>query len=299
MLPEEYTAKDEEVVVASLDFARVINQNGLGEDGVVEVLQRADVVVELMKVFMFMVRAKMPEDGFGGDDAELYRDSRVEESIRWWLDTFSRPLVSSASFSQTRTLEEAWLVTEPPMTSTPFYQFFTDFTAHYASSSFGHPLFARLLLPPLAASYQPDYKHLIWNDLFELLRTIQSKPTEVPLLPPSLDHRSFLYPLERNTSILRFYFRALGERVVTRESGILYWIAVHHLNGVTFEVGGTIAKDICVTIVKRGGDEVIGDWLAYEFREEGNGWVGRASEETVRQRVDVVKGWVPDFKSVD
>ncbi|KAG2063555.1 hypothetical protein BDR04DRAFT_1163558 [Suillus decipiens] len=47
---------------------------------------------------------------------------------------------------------------------TPFYQFYTDFLALYDAISFSHPIFASLLLPPLALTYPIDYHRILWAD---------------------------------------------------------------------------------------------------------------------------------------
>jgi hypothetical protein len=59
---------------------------------------------------------------------------------------------------------------------TPFFQFYTDFVTLYDATSFGHPLFAALLLPPLAQRYAPDYRKLLYNDTAHVLGTVRMPP---------------------------------------------------------------------------------------------------------------------------
>jgi hypothetical protein len=86
---------------------------------------------------------------------------------------------------------------------TPFYQFYTDFLALYDAISFSHPIFAPLLLPPLALTYPIDYRQLLWADFAHVLCTVCTPVGQVV----AGDLRDFLYPVEKG--ILGRLFRSL------------------------------------------------------------------------------------------
>lgn len=108
--------------------------------------------------------------------------------------------------------------------ATPFFQFYTDFVALYDTVSFSHPIFARLLLPPIDMTYAMDYRKLLFGDYSHVLRTVKTRPDEVF----SDDLRRYLWPIETNTHMLRWYLKAL---LAPSVEGFIRWLALHHIAG--------------------------------------------------------------------
>ncbi|RUS27606.1 hypothetical protein BC938DRAFT_483001 [Jimgerdemannia flammicorona] len=329
-LPDGYQAKEEEIVVSTLEVAKVLC-NHVGEGLALAALDPAAVTVALMKVFMIGEKNK-DDGGWGGAGEEVFRDQRVDRLVAWWLDRYSAGNVGATSLESSATplepsanpllpLESAWLASSryTRTTTTPFYQFYQDFSAQYAAVSFGGTSFARLLLPVLSTSYPSDYKHLIWNDLFDVLQTIRLDVEDVPCVEPGgRGVAAFLYPHETNTAVLRFYLRAVLEGKARKEGrqgvgkGALYWIAVHHLSELCFEGAGTstmvgsIAREVAVMMCSRGSNEVVGDWVRYQGVVEGNivmppecYGVARRDAEEVRRRMRVLMGLIGEGGKFD
>ncbi|CAG8515241.1 11064_t:CDS:10 [Ambispora gerdemannii] len=171
-------------------------------------LDPAVIIISLMKVFLLK--------------GELYRDPEINCLMEKLVEmyTLQKALLNS-KLNKVNELAAATTTfgksaPSPPLENVashvleiPFYQIFTDFCSNYASESFGHKLFARLLLIPLATGlYSIDYRMLVWNDMFELLGTIGVQYDETISL--------------------------VSGRVNIRNTPFLYWIAVHHLSGFVF-----------------------------------------------------------------
>ncbi|KAJ3525136.1 hypothetical protein NM688_g8452 [Phlebia brevispora] len=106
--------------------------------------------------------------------------------------------------------------------STPFYQYYTDFVGLYDAISFSHPLFARLLLPPLSMRYAADYRKYLWSDYGHILRTIKV-PLEAVI---ASGVEEYLWPVETNAEVIAAYLRSLVKEQV---DGFLRFVAIHHV----------------------------------------------------------------------
>ncbi|RUS22425.1 hypothetical protein BC937DRAFT_89241 [Endogone sp. FLAS-F59071] len=280
-LPDGYHAKEVEIVIAALEVAKIFG--GTGTEHVSMPLDSAGIAVALMKIFMINEKTE-DDDGWSGT-GEVFLDPRVDRLVSWWLDQYSATTISQSSVPTSAVslpLEEAWLTSmrNHRTIATPFYQFYQDFAAQYAAVSFGNLNFRRLLIPALSASYPSDYKSLIWNDLFDILHTIQLDLEDMPCMEYAKGLETYLYPIEASTAVLRFYLRAVLEGKVRKEGrcgegrGALYWIAVHHLSGVCFtpqadaEVNRPLVREIVLMMYSKGGREVVGDWIGYQGKDE-------------------------------
>lgn len=137
-----------EVVLCTLVFARKVQS------------QLSDVLYPLMQVIM-LEKDQQEADTFDAGD-EVFRDTKVTEIM---MDMLSRTGQEVAT--EKRSLEN---LMEPGRLAA----FYDEFAALYASISFGHPVFARLLLPPMQmAEYSPDCRFLLWSDHGEILPTIR------------------------------------------------------------------------------------------------------------------------------
>ncbi|KAG1781002.1 hypothetical protein EV702DRAFT_1250552 [Suillus placidus] len=103
----------------------------------------------------------------------------------------------------------------------PFYQFYTDFLALYDAISFSHPIFASLLLPPLALTYPIDYRWILWADVAHVLRTARAPVDQII----ARDLRDFLYLVERGEMIGKY----VGPLLQGSVDGFLRLVVVHHV----------------------------------------------------------------------
>ena len=135
-------------------------------------------------------------------------------------------------------------------TGVSFYQVYTDLIGLYDAVSLGDPLFALALLPPLAMTYAPDYRRLLWSDYAHSLRTITTPLEAAPVATGDVAHEgdastetdalciplvrrlhAYLYPLETDGMVLGCYAQALLTGQVTEAQPLLHRIAVHHVSG--------------------------------------------------------------------
>ncbi|KAH9006720.1 hypothetical protein EDB84DRAFT_1447560 [Lactarius hengduanensis] len=121
-------------------------------------MTRAEVTFNCMKVFMLEHgQAQGAPSASGENREEVFRDETVGELMKAFLlpctlGASPNGLSASAASDEQDDLE---LAREP---------FYTDLVALYDAVSFGHPLFAALLLPPLAQRYAPDYRKLVYDE---------------------------------------------------------------------------------------------------------------------------------------
>ncbi|KAI9489772.1 hypothetical protein BDB00DRAFT_769968 [Zychaea mexicana] len=210
-LAQKCTHSSADVVGATLEAAAVLLNTNVDRDM---------AIVSLMKVFMVTER--------DASDREVFWDDRVTRLVDDWLDRlFLGPSSSSSSslpLCQRKTdagsLEAAWRRSSA-LIRQPFYQFYQAFVAQYASVSFGHSGFARLLAYVVTQADAIDYKYLVWSDYRDILPTIKVKPEALPR--PDAGG-----PEERanNTALLRAYMSAVAESKV---EGALREFAVSEL----------------------------------------------------------------------
>ncbi|KAL7414450.1 hypothetical protein BDY24DRAFT_369638 [Mrakia frigida] len=305
--PPDWDASETELVQATLAFSSVvqaISENGRARMGA------SEMILELMGVFL--LEKGVPTVVEGGPDgrsqdtsgSEVFRDPLVNQLMTFLL----KPFLASSSSSQSAnsnntpsTLDQAYSLSSP-RSRTPFFQPYTDFLALYTSISFSHPLFALLLLPPLASSttYAPDYRKLFWaEENLPLLRGITVSARNVLVESSEEGLKAFLWPREKDQDLLGGYLRAVVGGSVTRERNeFLYWVAVHHLAMAIWqdEEGGKTAKSLMLVVLGKGREEVVRDLMRYEQREgekvrlsEGGCFSGEGVD--LKERKERVKGW--------
>ncbi|KAI0763560.1 hypothetical protein BD413DRAFT_483649 [Trametes elegans] len=264
-LPDSWDASETEVVRATLLFIRVSQEvlrfhqlNGF-------LLSREEVVFNCMKVFML-------EHGQQQNDSqeEVFRDSIVE---RLMADVLA-PFAASA--------DERTLKTPPPSMHTsdsidvvakrflgravPFYQWYTDFVGLYDAISFAHPLFARLLLPPLSMRYPVDYRKYLWADFGHVVRTVRVPPEAVVTGSVA----EYLWPVEPDAEVVGAYLRALVKGPL---DGFVRLVAVHHVACRIWpdlgSEGEEKAKKLLRAVVDQGAHEVVRDVVLYRQNREG------------------------------
>lgn len=229
MCPPDWDASETELVQATFLFA-LIGQAVLGPDG--KAMDGTAALYECCKIVQLEQNVVAP-DVVGGvardpEGTEVYRDSCVERLMRALLD----PLRVSARPPPSKTDLEKWhaSLALSPAPPAPFFYLYSDLHALYAATSFGHSLFATLLLPPLGLGmpYAVDYRRLFWADEnLPLLRGITLAPADVVLERPWAEWLGQVG--ENDPMVLQGHVRALIKDVAASRNPLLYALALHNL----------------------------------------------------------------------
>ncbi|KAI0329043.1 hypothetical protein GY45DRAFT_1305696 [Cubamyces sp. BRFM 1775] len=264
-LPSSWDASEAEVVRATLLLVRVSQEvlkfHQLGSF----LMTREEVAFGCMKVFML-------EHGQQQSDSqeEVFRDSIVERFMADLLAPFS----ASASAKTLKTPPPSIHTSDSIDTvakrflgsAVPFYQWYTDFIGLYDSISFAHPLFARLLLPPLSMRYPVDYRKYLWADFNHVMRTIRVPPEAV--ITGSI--AEYLWPVETDAEVIGAYLRALVKGPL---DGFVRLVAVHHVACRVWpdlgSDGEEKAQKLLRAVVDQGGHEVVREIVLYRQNREG------------------------------
>ncbi|KAG2221716.1 hypothetical protein INT45_007122 [Circinella minor] len=218
-----------DVVAATLEAAGILLNKAV---------DHAMAIVSLMKLFM------MTEELAGEEEREIFWDDRITRQVNQWLD---RLLLNKTKTSDAESLESAWRRSSSAHIRQPFYQFYQAFVAQYASVSFGHSGFARLLAYILIHSDSMDYKYLVWSDHCDILSTIKVNSEEVGYYGNNQSHPNGKIgegETRRNsTALLRAYMSALAENKV---EGSLREFAMNELKDVLNkeDVSNHLKRDI-------------------------------------------------------
>ncbi|KAH9960104.1 hypothetical protein BC827DRAFT_1209135 [Russula dissimulans] len=229
-LPAGWDASETEMVRATLLLTRVVREAVFANGTPTFMMTRAEVTFSCMKVFMLEHEQGQGAPSANGEDREeVFRDSVVSELMNGLL----LPLTLSASpnglSASTAPDEQDNLELAAARflgAGTPFFQFYTDFVTLYDAISFGHPVFAALLLPPLSQHYAPDYHKLLYDDTAHVLGTVRT-PVERVIGEAA---GAFLWPAERVPQIVGAQLSLLvGRRARVPIEGFVRWMAVHHV----------------------------------------------------------------------
>ncbi|RCH88243.1 RNA polymerase II associated protein 1 [Rhizopus azygosporus] len=133
-------------------------------------------IVTLMKVFL--IGDREGREAGVESEREIFWDDRVSKKISDLLDIHCRIKTSLSA------LENAWRRSSGYIrqAQVPFFQFYQSFIAQYASVSFGHHGFARLLVYLVTQIDVIDYRHLLFSDYHDILSTLKVGVNEVPQL---------------------------------------------------------------------------------------------------------------------
>jgi hypothetical protein len=275
-------ASETDIVRATLLYARVVMKLELP-------LGREEILFNCMKVFML-------EEGQLQNDSseEVFRDEIVSSLMETLLKPFTISESQQASSSSESTLETVSV--HFLGASKPFFQFYTDFLALYDEISFSNPLFASLLIPPLAMRYPHDYRSLFWADNYRhILRNIRIEPGDV--LAGNVGE--FLWPVEENPEVITAY---LGALVEGRACAFLRFVAIHHVACNIWadlsddrEYRDARAQKFLRALVSRPGNDAVRDVLRYRQTRlkvgippdcydgtEGGDWKARRLDSLVR-----------------
>ncbi|KAM5540782.1 hypothetical protein V8D89_005426, partial [Ganoderma adspersum] len=274
-LPDSWNASEAEVVRATLLFVRV-SQEVLRYHQLNSVLlSREETVFGCMKVFMLEHGQEQHHADSAAD--EVFRDTVVARLMAELL----APLSASASTTTLRTPPPSLLHSSPSSESSsidavaqrflgrgvPFYQWYTDLVALYDGISFAHPLFARVLLPPLAMRYPPDYRRFLWADFAQAVRTVRTPPADVVTGSVA----EYLWPVEGEAGVFGAYVGALVRGPL---EGFVRLVAVHHVAcniwpDLGLGMGEEKAKKLLRAVVDQGGFEAVRDVVLYRQNREG------------------------------
>ena len=230
-LPADWDANETDIVRATLLLARVVREAVVANGTPTFAMNRAEVTFGCMKVFMLEHgQAQGAPSASGEDREEVFRDGTVGELMEALLLPFrlgSSPSGLLASASEEDEQDNLELVAARFLgTGTPFFQFYTDFVTLYDGISFGHQLFAELLLPPLAQRYAPDYRKLLYDDTAHVLGTVRT-PVERVIGGAA---GTFLWPTELAPQVAGAQLSLLvGRRARVPIEGFVRWMAVHHV----------------------------------------------------------------------
>ncbi|KAI0655427.1 hypothetical protein C8Q70DRAFT_923748 [Cubamyces menziesii] len=264
-LPSSWDASEAEVVRATLLLVRVSQEVLKFHQLHSFLMTREEAAFGCMKVFML-------EHGQQQSDSqeEVFRDSIVERFMTDLLAPFS----ASASAKTLKTPPPSMHTSDSIDTvakrflgsAVPFYQWYTDFVGLYDSISFAHPLFARLLLPPLSMRYPVDYRKYLWADFNHVMRTIRVPPEAV--ITGSI--AEFLWPVETDAEVIGAYLRALVKGPL---DGFVRLVAVHHIACRVWpdlgSDGQEKAQKLLRAVVDQGGHQVIREIVLYRQNREG------------------------------
>jgi len=263
-MPTSWDASETEVVRATLLLARVV-QAALPLHGLdAFLMSREETVFACMKVFMLE-----HEQQHNSSSEEVFQDSIVGRYMEELLAPFAAGVSMSSLLlpypaSSEPTLERVGARFLGP--STPFYQFYTDFVALYDAISFAHPLFARLLLPPLSTRYALDYRKYLWADYAHVLRTIRT-PIDAVI---TASVGEYLWPVEKDAQVIGSYLRALVRGTL---DGFLRFLAVHHIACTIWPDLGGAAEDkagkLLRAVVEQAGLDFIREVVCYRQVTEG------------------------------
>ncbi|CCM05739.1 uncharacterized protein FIBRA_07971 [Fibroporia radiculosa] len=264
-LPLSWDASESEVVRLSLLLAK-IHREILCTHGMHALIpSREETLFTCMKVFML-------EHGQQQNDSteEVFRDAIVgrlmdELVAPFAAGTTTMSLQLPSPEIPAQNLESVAKRFLGP--STPFYQFYTDFVGLYDAISFAHPLFARLLLPPLSMRYSLDYRKYLWADYAHVLKTIRIPVDAV--LTGSIGE--YLWPVEGDAEVLGSYLRALIRGLL---DGVLRFIAVHHIacniwSDLNESVEDDKGKKLLQTLVDQAGFDAIREVVCYRQVQAG------------------------------
>ena len=295
-LPDLWNASEVEFMRATLLFV-LVSQEVLRYHQLNSVLlSRDETVFSCMKVFM--LEHGEEQQAAHSADEEVFRDALVSRLMTELL----APLSASASKTTLRTppptlphssdTAAAAQITHSAEGSNisidavaqrflgrgvPFYQWYTDLVALYHSVSFAHPLFMRVLLPPLAMHYPPDYRRFLWADFAQAVRTL---PADVVTGSVA----EYLWPVESEQGVVGAYVGALVRGQLEEP---VRFVAVHHVactiwldlrsgsggSGTGSGGGGWSgqekAKKLLRAVVDQGGFEAVRDVVLYRQNREG------------------------------
>jgi hypothetical protein len=170
------------------------------------------------------------------------------------------------------------IASAPYLSPEPFLTFYQDLVGLFENSSFGDPLFARIILPPLAfgLGYDAEYRKLIWGNP-NVLRLIRTTVADAPIEDDSVTAGVWAYwcrvdsegevHTEGDLEILAAYGQALVKGRLRSE--LLEQIAMRGLVGFFFATSADAAMS------QRAEQQGATSAKGAESKEEQQGALGK------------------------
>lgn len=306
-LPSGWDASETEIVRATLLLARVVREAILANGTPTLAMTRAEVTFSCMKVFMLEHgQAQGAPSASGEDREEVFRDDTVNKLMEalllpCTLGASPNGLSASAASDEQEQDDLERAATQFLGAGIPFFQFYTDFVALYDAVSFGHPLFAALLLPPLAQRYAPDYRKLLYDETAHALGTVRTPVERVIGGAAGI----FLWPAEQAPEVVGAHLSLLvGRRARVPIEGFVHWMAVHHVaaniwldlcEGPPSAIADERGRKLLEALVIQGTHVVVREVTLYWQRRDGPAALPPLCFELNpvrhRDRLDWVKLW--------
>lgn len=261
LAPSDWDVSETQITRATLALALIQQTTS-------QSLNRSLTILNAMKVFML----EHGQQDAPNTDQDVFRDDTVHQLLGEVLAPICKPLVSGEdSPPKAEHLSSNESETKPPApleaaskrflgSGVPFFQFYTDLMALYEAISFGDNLFSRVLLPPLAMEYAPDYRRLFWAEQPTALRSVRVNDDEVPL-ESCYGLHAFFAPLESDKEVLVAQARAVTGPVKQDTSPFLFNLACHHLAGLFWRGQDTernsVRVQILIIILSTAPDNVV------------------------------------------
>jgi hypothetical protein len=282
-LPAGWDSSEVEVARAAL-FLSIISRDALSSYALPQfALSREEAVFGCMKIFM--LEHGQPDNSYG----EVFRDAVVERLMNQMLELYSYENASTRSLGSNDNLEQ--IASRFLGSSTPFFQFYTDFVALYDAVSFSESTFAKLLLPPASMRYAIDYRKHLWDDFNHIVKTIRT-PCEQVI---SSDLKEYLYPIEENPQLIGAYLRALLKEPL---QGFVRFIVVHHIASNIWpdlrDIGSpnlARAEKLMKAVVTQGSNEVVRDIISYRQVQSSPLWLPPVCFEFVSEVANARLSW--------
>lgn len=261
-LPPTWDASELQVAQVTLFLTKLIRDTLMQYSMQPMVLTREEAIFRCMQIFML-------EHGQPQNDSteDVFRDSTIDrlmgDILRIYAYGSNPPFPPGPESEDIEQVAARFLGP-----STPFFQFYTDFVALYDAISFGHPLFASLLLPPTVTKYAQDYRKHLWCDFGHVMRSVRTSPEKVL----SADLREYLFPVDTNPDILN---AQLGLLLKDSLGEFPRLIALHHVASSIWpdlqELGNGKYNDgqagaLLKVVVQQGGNETVREIVRYHQR---------------------------------
>lgn len=222
-LPADWDFCEADVVQASLDLTLYVAEQ--------RVVPSAYLWFGMMKVFLLELAPPAHPAATG---AVTGRDLFASPPMAARLERLMA-VADAPDQDHTLLVRDAAAHLLPP--SMPLYQMYTDLLGLYESISMNDPLFARVLLPPLAMAYEADYRRLLWREYAMMLPGIQVSLEHVPCVQGQRLN-AYLWPCETDKDVLLAYAHALAQGCVSPSQPFLYAVAVHHVSAALWHDEG-------------------------------------------------------------
>ena len=229
--PQNWCPAEVDIVRATLSLAQFADLND------------AEITFAVMRVFM--LEHGDPQAVLPDSNVEIFRDERVASLL---IALFSR-------FDKSpRAVVALEGVAKRSLGRISFYDFFSDLVALYEAISYGHPLFASLVLICQSSDLPSDYRKVVWCEHPSALRSIHISVEEIPV-----ESGSLYYPPEGDAEVLHGYVTTLQRGWVRLGQGAVWELVVWHVACAMWGssgVGTDVRKMVMAGWLRCGADAI-------------------------------------------